>query len=152
MSHVTFKKRITLGADPAGGGGGGGSWGSGSSLLGDPQTSYTTRYNTSHLILRPCWEGLHVACHILKNDYVRGRSSGGGGGVLGVRTLHFGRPPNFIKREKALFAYARKRRVSVLNSYPDPPPPPPPPFRNPVSAPVCSMCLSLMNMNMQFQK
>ena len=46
-----------------------------------------------------------------------------GGGVLGVRTppLPFGGPPNFIKREKTLRVCTRKRRVLVLNSYPDPP-------------------------------
>ena len=46
-----------------------------------------------------------------------------GGGVLGVRTPppHFGGPPNFIKREKTLRVGARKCRVLVLNSYPDPP-------------------------------
>ena len=51
-----------------------------------------------------------------------------GGGGLGVRTPPpppFGGHPNFIKREKTLRAYicTRKRRVLVLNSYPDPPPP-----------------------------
>ena len=46
-----------------------------------------------------------------------------GGGVLGVRLRppapHFGVPPNFIKREN-MYPY-QKRRILVLNSYPDPP-------------------------------
>ena len=44
----------------------------------------------------------------------------GGGGGLEVRTPPFGRPPNFIKREKTSLS-ARKRRILVLHSYPDPP-------------------------------
>ena len=51
----------------------------------------------------------------------------GGGGFLGVRTppppppLPFGGPPKSIKREKTTRTCPRKRRVSGLNSYPDPP-------------------------------
>ena len=48
----------------------------------------------------------------------------GGGGVLGVRPPpSFGGLLNFIKSEKTLHTYARKRRVLVLNSYMEPPPP-----------------------------
>ena len=57
----------------------------------------------------------------------------GGGGPGGQDPPPFGGPPNFIKKEKMARACARKLRILVLNSYPDPPPPPP--FRNPVSAP-----------------
>ena len=59
----------------------------------------------------------------------QGRIQGGGPG--GQDPPPFGGPPNFIKREKTLRVGARKCRILVLNSYPDPPP-----FRNPVSAPV----------------
>ena len=62
----------------------------------------------------------------------QGRIQGGGGVSLGSGPPPpFGGPPNFIKREKILCVCVRKRRILVLNSYPDPPP-----FRNPVSAPV----------------
>ena len=47
----------------------------------------------------------------------------------------FGGPRNFIKGEKNVAHACKKRRILVLNSYPDPHPPPPTPFRNPVSAP-----------------
>ena len=69
--------------------------------------------------------------------FPQGRIKGGGGGGGGSwgsgLPTPSGGPPNFIKREKTSRAWARKRRVLVLNSYPDPTPPP---FRNPVSAPV----------------
>ena len=46
------------------------------------------------------------------------------GGSRGSPPLHFGGPPNFIKREIiTLCAQTRKRRGLVLNSYLDPPPP-----------------------------
>ena len=55
--------------------------------------------------------------------FQRGQGRIQGRGVLGVRIppppplwVH----PNFIKREKTLRVYARKRRILVLNSYPDP--------------------------------
>ena len=43
---------------------------------------------------------------------IQGRIQGGGGP---------GGPPNFIKRKKTLRVCSRKRRILVLNSYPDPP-------------------------------
>ena len=52
------------------------------------------------------------------------RGGSRGGGVLGVRTPPpppFGGPPNFIKKGKMARACARKLRILVLNSYPDPP-------------------------------
>ena len=54
-----------------------------------------------------------------------------GGGSWGSGPPPFGGPPNCIKKEKMARACARKLRILVLNSYPDPPP-----FRNPVSAPA----------------
>ena len=60
----------------------------------------------------------------IKNPTGPGADPGGGG-------VPFGGPPNFIKKEKMAHACARKLRILVLNSYPDPPP-----FRNPVSAPA----------------
>ena len=45
----------------------------------------------------------------------------GGGGPGGPDPPPFGGPPNFIKREKTSRACARKCRILVLNSYPDPP-------------------------------
>ena len=66
-----------------------------------------------------------ILAHVCMRATISPRGGGGPGGQ------DFGGPPNFIKRGKTLCACARKRRVLVLNSYPDPPPP----FRNPVSAP-----------------
>ena len=45
----------------------------------------------------------------------------GGGGPGGQDPPPFGGPPNFIKKEKMARACARKLRILVLNSYPDPP-------------------------------
>ena len=44
-----------------------------------------------------------------------------GGGSWGSGPPPFGGPPNFIKKEKMARACARKLRILVLNSYPDPP-------------------------------
>ena len=49
-----------------------------------------------------------------------GYRGGGGGEVLGVRTLPFGGPPNFIKRGEMFCVCARMAHVLVLNSYADP--------------------------------
>ena len=52
---------------------------------------------------------------------VNARGGSRGGGSWGSGPPPFGGPPNFIKREKTSRACARKRRILVLNSYPDPP-------------------------------
>ena len=44
-----------------------------------------------------------------------------GGGPGGQDPPPFGGPPNFIKKEKMARLCARKLRILVLNSYPDPP-------------------------------
>ena len=51
---------------------------------------------------------------VLDQGRIQGRGRPGG------QDPPFGGPPTFIKREKALRVCARKRRILVLNSYPDP--------------------------------
>ena len=63
--------------------------------------------------------------HAKYSIWVTTGGSRGGGGVRGVRGVRtppppFGGPPNFIKREKTSRVCARKYRILVLNSYPDP--------------------------------
>ena len=53
--------------------------------------------------------------------YNQGRIQGGCPGGQDA-SPPFGGPPNFIKRGKTSHVCTRKRRILVLNSYPDPPP------------------------------
>ena len=60
-----------------------------------------------------------------KSRHSQGRIQGGSWGSGLPPPPPFGGPPNFIKREEMARACARKLRILVLNSYPEPPTPPP---------------------------
>ena len=72
---------------------------------------------------RSCTQKVFVVVFLLFCLSFPGADPGGGSSGSGTPPP-FGGPLNIIKREKTLRMCARKSRVLVLNSYPDPPPPP----------------------------